>query len=112
MNSRAKKGGEWVSGVFYKGGQFLPTNEPLRGALNTVTRKPAGKVRKVQVAPYEWVEAQDGKMSIFARLGGTVATVRNGEMSLTNPKALGYIGMTETQAQSLIADWNKGERWY
>jgi hypothetical protein len=33
--TRAPKGGTTISGVFYKGGQFLPSdNEPKRGKFN------------------------------------------------------------------------------
>ena len=109
--TRAKKGGEMVQGVFYKGGQFLPMNEPQRGKWNTHQSK-SKKVRKVEVAPYKWVEQEDGKSSIFSRLGGTVATMQDDKMVYCgNEKTLAFMGFTETQVQELVAAWNNGERW-
>ena len=32
--TRSPKGGIEIMGVFYKGGQFLPSNEPQRGAFS------------------------------------------------------------------------------
>jgi hypothetical protein len=42
MNGRAPKGGVSISGVFYRGGQFLPSNnEPKRGMFNANNVKSA-----------------------------------------------------------------------
>jgi hypothetical protein len=110
---QAKKGGEMVSGVFYKGGQFLPAVEPQRGKFNRAAGKPVSKVHMVEVAPRERVAAVDGKFAIYARLAGTVATMRNGEMVFVgNEKSLAYMGFTEARARELVSAWNGGERWF
>lgn len=108
---QAKKGGEWVSGVFYKGGQFLPSVEPQRGKFNRPANKTT-KVRKVEVEPYKWVEAREGYRSLYSAVAGVLATVRNGEMVFcASEKTLNYYGYTEAKAQELVAQYNAGERW-
>jgi hypothetical protein len=40
MNGRAPKGGITISGIFYRGGQFLPSNnEPKHGMFNRKSTK-------------------------------------------------------------------------
>lgn len=110
--TRAKKGGEMVAGVFYKGGQFLPASEPQRGKWNRKSNS-SKRVRKVEVAPYTWVPQVDGKSSIFARLGGTVATMNGDEMVFCgNAKTLAYVGLTKSRAKELVESFNNGERWF
>lgn len=108
---QAKHGGEWVKGVFYKGGQFLPSNEPQRGKFNRPASK-APYARKIQVAPYTWEMEVEGKRSIYQMIAGTVAVVRNEKMSFVgNEKSLNYIGKTEAQVNELIEKYNQGQRW-
>lgn len=109
--TRAAKGGEWVQGVFYKGGQFLPTENPQFGKFNH--KNNTAKVRKVQIAPYVWVPQEAGKNSIFTRLAGTVARMNGNEMVFCgNAQTLAYTGMTEKAVKDLIAQYNSGERWF
>ncbi len=109
--NQAPKGGMTVAGVFYKGGQFLPTVEPQRGKFN----RPATKkqtVRKVQIAQREYAEAPEGKRSIWQMVAGSVASIRDEKLFFCgNERSLAYIGMTETKANELISKWNEGQRW-
>jgi len=114
MEGHAKRGGEQgVNGEWYKGGQFLPNSAyTVKGQQNGT--KGQGKARKVEIAPYIWDVAPEGKCSIWAKVAGIVARYNRDSNSLEyagNAKTLAYYGMTETQAQDLIARWNAGERW-
>lgn len=111
--TRAPKGGQTIMGVFYRGGQFLPTFEPQKGKWNRKTNKASAKVRKVEIAPYEWVPREEGKQSIFSRIAGTVATMQDDKMVYCgNEKTLAYTGFAETQVIEMVANWNNGERWF
>lgn len=111
-SERSPKGGTTVAGVFYKGGQFLPSNnEPKRGAFNRPATK-AAKVRKVEVAPRVWVEAQAGMRSLYQMVAGTVARFVDGKLVYSaNAQVLDYVGLTETRARELVDMFNSGERW-
>lgn len=110
---QAPKGGMTVNGVFYKGGQFLPVNEPQRGKFNRkAAQKPVG--RKVEIAPFKWEYAPEGKRSIYSMVAGVVASVyrESGIMFFCgNERSLKYAGYTEEYANELINRWNNGERW-
>lgn len=109
--TRAPKGGTTVQGVFYKGGQFLPTNEPQRGKFNS-TKSTTKKVRKVEIAPYQWVENPEDKTPLYPRLNGTFTRWENGVVTYYgNEKLLKYMGLTEAEAKDMIAKYNNGERW-
>lgn len=110
--TRAPKGGTTVQGVFYKGGQFLPTNEPQRGKFNS-NKATAKKARKVEIAPYEWVYPEnENQRPLYTKLNGTFAKFTNGKMEYAgNEKILAYVGLTEAQARDMITKFNSGQRW-
>ncbi len=113
--NQAPKGGMTVAGVFYKGGQFLPSNnEPKRGAFNGKSGTKAAKAIKVLVGMKEYAEPIEGKRSIYQWVAGTVAQYSWFTKRLTyvgNELTLAYAGLTETKALELIKKWNEGERW-
>lgn len=114
---RAPKGGITIKGVFYRGGQFLPANdEPKHGVYNSPRRaKASGKVRKVEIANYEWAPAREGYRPIWGMVAGTVAKPdwQTGSLIYTgNPQTLAFRGLTEEEARDLIDRWNAGERWH
>lgn len=64
---RAKVGGEYgANGEFYEGGKFINTiaeNQKKEGST-------AKKARKVEIAPYKWEVAPEGKRSIYQQFAG------------------------------------------
>lgn len=110
--TRAPKGGISIMGTFYKGGQFLPTNEPQRGA-HSRKAKTTHKPRKVEVAPYKWELLPEGQSAIYTSIQhvtkrtGYDTRVYNG-----NTATLRYIGMNEAQARYLIELYNEGEKFF
>jgi len=112
---RAPQGGITIQGIFYRGGQFLPMNDPKRGSENSGKNKNQAKVRKIQVGPYQWVLNTNNQQSLWNTIAGSVATFRNNDRSKLvycgTPQVLKYKGMTETQAKELIDRYNNGEIW-
>jgi hypothetical protein len=110
---RAPKGGMTIAGVFYKGGQFLPSDyEPKRGKYNSTKSTAVSKARKVQVAPYTWEVAPEGKRSIFQWVAGTIATMSGQTMVYCgNAQKLAYTGLSESKALDLINKFNSGQRF-
>lgn len=114
---QAKRGGETVSGVFYQGGQFLPSdNEPKRGKYNRNSQKVA-KVSKKEVAPYVWeVAPRANACSIYQELAGRAATFQNGNRDklvfCASDKTVAYFGWDVENVKLLIEAWNNGERWF
>lgn len=107
---QAKSGGETVSGVFYQGGQFLPSNnEPKRGKYNRNSKK-AVKVSKKEVAP------RANALSIYQELAGRAATFQNGNRDklvfCASEKTVAYFGWDVENVKMLIEAWNNGERWF
>lgn len=114
--TRAPKGGITIQGVFYRGGQFLPTDEPQRGAWNKKVKKTGKKQHKQQIAAYKWEVVPDGYRSIYSWVAGTVARPdwANDKTKLVymgNEQTLNYIGLTETKAKELVEKYNQGELW-
>lgn len=111
--NQAPKGGMTVAGVFYKGGQFLPTVEPQRGKFNRKAVKKQA-ARKVEIGYREYAEEIEGKRSVWQMVAGKVAAYNHQTKTLYfvgNERSLNYIGMSETKANELISKWNEGERW-
>lgn len=109
-NGRARKGGEvGVNGEFYEGGKFLPsTEQPKR----SVKRAPA-KVAKVEIAPYVWEVAPEGKQSIYRKAApGVFVNVRGGRMVfVASEQVLAYYKGDRAEIERLCELWNSGERW-
>jgi hypothetical protein len=106
---RAAKGGEFgANGEWYEGGKFIntvPENQKKHGS-----HKGSG-IRKVEIAPYEWVMS-DGKKSIYQNLAGIHGKVIDGRMVIrTSEQTLNYFGQTIQEVQTLADRWNAGERW-
>lgn len=112
--NQAPKGGITVAGVFYKGGQFLPTVEPQRGKFNRKATPKKQSTRKVEIGYREYAEEIEGKRSIWQMVAGKVAGYSHQTKTLNyvgNERSLNYIGLTEEEANELISKWNNGERW-
>ena len=113
---RAAKGGEvGANGEFYEGGKFIntiPENSKKEGS------KPKGKPRKVQIEPYVWVFAIEGKRPIFS-IVGTGANycdrynIAKGicpyEPCFTN--GVMFTGTTYAEVKAMCDRYNAGERW-
>ncbi len=119
MNTRtqAKAGGEMINGVFYKGGQFLPSdNEPKNGKYNRPSRKSNGnatKLRKLEIDNYKWeIQPTADSYGIYGQIAGTVAKTINGVMTLVNTSPIKAGWISEEKALSFIQAWNEGKRWY
>ena len=114
MKTRAQAGGEiGINGEHYEGGQFLPSSpNTIKGEMKkTNARKGSGKQ---EIAPYKWVIAPEGKVSIFRIIGGSVATYnrQTGKMEYLNNKgAENYFGWEEEEVKSLIDQYNSGNYW-
>ncbi len=110
---RAKAGGEYgANGEWYEGGKFINTvpEQPKRIGSGP---KATGKQ---EIAPYVWeVAPAEGMRSLYNRFSGVFGVVRNGIAELRAddrlPQTLEYFGVTLEQAESMIRQWNAGERW-
>ena len=114
-NGKAKKGGQYgKNGEFYRGGQFLPSSpNTIKGEFGSSGTKKTS-VYRVEIGPREWVEAPEGKRSIWTTIAGIFAKYDwdTGRLVLrTNPQTLTYFDTTEDEAQNLVDRWNAGERW-
>lgn len=108
--TRAIKGGEiGMNGEAYEGGQFLP-NTTL-GKMGKKAR--AAATRKVEIAPYTYEIAPEGKSSIYRRIAGTTAQwkVFGKEFQPFWPYLSQQSQEAQDEAVKLIALWNAGERW-
>lgn len=105
---RAKVGGEvGANGEFYEGGRFLntvPENQKKEGS------KPR-KARKVQIAPYVWVMAEEGRRPIFAAFSGFEKALIENNLSLIAPQTVAYYGLDMDRLAELAKRYHAGERW-
>lgn len=113
--TRAPKGGVTVQGIFYKGGQFLPSNEPQRGKFNSNSRK-SNKARKVQVAPYKWEYAPEGMTSVWSKVASGVFTTLKDDKLVwcASAQTEAYYKVTDEFKAEIMAyanKWNDGEYW-
>lgn len=102
---QAKRGGEMVQGVYYPGGQFMPTDEtPKHGKYNR--RSKAKKPAKVQIGPNEWVEKIDGRDSIYEAIAGTVAKFTDSTKTVmvfcASAQTMQYFGYDAENVQKII----------
>ena len=108
--ARARKGGEYgKNGLFYNGGEFLPSTQlaPMTGG------KKNAKTRKQEIAPYTWeVPPTEKHYSIYRQVAGVFA-VRDGDKLkfAASQQTLDYFKTTKEEAEKLIEMWNNGERW-
>lgn len=107
---RAKQGGEiGMNGERYEGGQFLPNTTLPKQEKG---KKAAGS-KKVEIAPYIWEVAPEGKRSIYGQIAGTVAQwdVRGVSFKPFWPYLSQQSQEAQDRALDLITRWNAGERW-
>jgi hypothetical protein len=113
-SNRAPKGGVKIMGVFYKGGQFLPSEQPQRGKYNRKSNKcNPTKLRKQEIAPYQW-ESPPTKhhRSIYAQLAGVFAKMQDGELVFcASEQTLSYYKKGKTEVYTMIGEYNAGARW-
>ena len=112
MAHHAKKGGEiGANGEFYKGGQFVADCEDTVKGLR---QHPHKKTRKVQIAPYQWVEVDRDYDSIFEHLVfGVVKWADWGKKVELAEGAAEICTRCEWNLdnfKALIDKWNAGER--
>lgn len=109
--NRAPKGGLIIQGVFYKGGQFLPSFEPQRGRWNT-TKQTNKKARKVQYAPYKWDYAPIGQKPVFSVLNGRFPyDHKTDTFSMPNDQIRLYHHWTIDFCQYYIDKYNNRDYW-
>lgn len=110
---RAAKGGEYgANGEWYEGGNFINTVPENRKKEGSATK---GKVRKVQVGPFEWaVQPAAGTEPLFVgAVGGVFADARGNRRPLSgvSDQALNYLGMTREELAARVERHANGERW-
>ena len=114
-SGRAKVGGEiGMNGQFYAGGTFLPSTTMGKMMQGNKARSGSGKV---EIEPYVWQVAPEGKKSLWRHLVGIVAVwdrqasklVLRQDDGLEN--SLQYLGTTRQRSVELIERFNAGERW-
>jgi len=111
--TRAQKGGEMgINGLWYNGGQFLPSTTLGKMA----SRMKVQKSGKQEIAPYKWEVAPKENMRSIYTLTGVASKWAEGkwqeELELVdNEKVLSYYKIDVEATQKLIDLWNSGERW-
>ena len=106
--ARAKVGGEiGTNGEFYEGGKFLPsTKQPKRSPVKKVSGS------KVEIEPYVWVPAQEGKRSIYRTLMGVWAKMVDGKLVASyREETRAYYNPNVENINKMIEMYNHGERW-
>lgn len=111
--ARAPKGGITIQGVFYRGGQFLPSDAPQYGRYNRNTRKTANKARKMQYAPYKWdYPPQDEMLPVYRILNGRFPyDHETNTFSMPSEQVLSYMRFDESKARYYIERYNSGNYW-
>lgn len=106
---RAAKGGEvGANGEWYEGGRFINTVAEQPKRYGSVARKAC----KMEVAPFVWEVAPEGKTSIYRQFAGIWGKCVDGKLVvLASEQTFRYFGKTAEYAQSLADRWNSGERW-
>jgi RNA:NAD 2'-phosphotransferase (TPT1/KptA family) len=120
MTTRAPRGGTTgKNGEHYDGGQFLPSSERTVKGSTKRTRHSAGKPRKVQVAPFTWVEPPSAFHRAIYRHGGAAITVvrdSTGWIDRDNPALVAcpqvsYYQEDPAYYDELVSAFNQGCRW-
>ena len=104
---RAKPGGEFgANGEWYEGGTFISTTDKPKGTV-----KPY-KPRRIEIAPYVWEIAPEGKKSIYRAFVGVLGVIRDGKLIVRcSQQTLDYLGRSMEYAQELAELYNQGHRW-
>ena len=106
---RARKGGEiGPNGEHYNGGAFIATTTLTKLPAKTKRTGP----RKVQVAPYEWVEPREGFRTIYSAFAGFERVLITGDFSTLSAQTVAYYGLDVEALKVLAARYAAGERWY
>lgn len=108
--ARAKKGGEMgANGEWYEGGKFLNTVPENAKREGSVKAKP----RKIEIEPYKWVLAPEGKFaSLYSRFAGVFGKIIDGKaVVLCSDQTLAYFRTTREEAQIMADRYNAGERY-
>ena len=101
-----------MNGLWYAGGQFLPSTTLAKMAKQAKVKKSG----KQEIAPYTWkVAPQENMRSIYTLVNVISKWVDDKwqeelEM-IDNEQALDYYKIDREAAQTLIDLWNSGERW-
>ena len=114
-NTRAQAGGEvGINGLWYKGGQFLPSTTLSKMARQTKV----GSSGKQEIAPYKWeVAPKENMRSIYTLTKPGVASrwaqdKWQEELELVDDeKVLNHFKIDRDATRVLIDLWNGGERW-
>ena len=117
MATQAKAGGEiGINGEFYTGGQFMAGSaQTVKGMQNGSSRK--AKTRKMEIEPFVWAEQPASNMRPLFRKFGFAAIYNGGNPIVNrgfNPQSAGWritYQQAMAEAEALIEDWNRGERW-
>lgn len=112
---RAKVGGEvGANGEFYEGGKFVSTTAANAKRHGSTPRKP----RKVEIAPYTWVLAEEGQRPLFSIVGtGAEYIDRYDPAKGIKPylpafdAGVMYNGETLGNVQAMCDRYNAGEVW-
>lgn len=106
---RAPAGGAYgANGEWYEGGKFINTVPENRKREGSHKRKP----RKVEIEPFKWVVAEDGRRAIYQSFVGIFGKAIDGKLQvLCNDRVFAYTGTTREQAQAMADRYNNGERW-
>lgn len=111
--TRAQKGGEMgINGLWYKGGQFLPSTA-LGKMASQMRIKKSGKQ---EIAPYVWEVAPQENMRSIYNLVEVASKWVDGKWQqelelIDNEQTLNYFHIDTEATQKLIDLWNSGERW-
>lgn len=101
---KAKVGGEIskVNGVFYEGGQFLPDH-----GYGKVVKKVKGS-KKIEIAPYVWVENKIAYTPIWKRINALVNIHNEYEINL---RAVEFYGVNLEMLTEYVNLYKNGYRW-
>jgi len=66
--TRAPRGGISIMGVFYNGGQFLPTNEPQNGNYNNNFKTSKAKKEIKEIARMQYIKTRETYISKIMKM--------------------------------------------
>lgn len=108
IHARAAKGGQLgANGEWYEGGKFINT-VPENAKRH---KKSSAGTGKVQIAPYVWEVAPEGKRPIWVKFAGFEGSLVRNDLSLVSETTIAYYGLNMTELAELAKRWHAGERW-